>query len=305
MSWEYNGYAPTTAALVEFDPAKSSVYNDLNEYLSSTKVRPYPYTISQTVSPVNSDFILIDNTKVIGNLSILPGIYVGGIVSALLPGAVGTSSLNVVHDSNGNIINKIDIRHSATNDPVLDLSGNVVYGLIQSSSTVLNGDLIGAPASENTQISFFSVNPITDLLQLVVLNGAYEFRVNKIVNLYNNPPLILEGSDNVTEIIARPLYYYASLKITSDFAIGETINIQTGIGSITGIATVEGNIINLPTSAAVFQASNEIEIKRNGKILETHNMTTKEVTWISTSQIQITDVLLTGDILTIKVPIIY
>lgn len=289
-----------------FDPAQSSIYADLDGYLSRQEIRKLPYTSTQTLVLAGTNYSLIDSTHVSENLSVFPGsTYKGGVVTTLLPGSVGAASLNTATDSLGAIINKIDIRDATTNDPILDAGGNVVYGLIQSSSTTLDGDAIGPSGSENTQLSFFSVDPTTDTLQLVSLTGTIEFQLNKVYDLYNTPSQLVLNESPVTEIIARPLFQYVSLLATSDYVAGETINIQTGAGLIAGTSIVEGDSISIPFPSTPFVVSNEVEVRRNGKLLEHRAISTQEIVVVSANQIQLDEVFLTGDTLTIKVPVIY
>lgn len=295
---------------------KGGTFSDLREYLDRRIVKPIPYTAGQLVSPSGATFALIDDTVLSGTIAVgtTSTDNAGGVQSAALGGLVGTAATTNVVDGNGAILNLVDIRTAATNEEVKDTDERKIWGLIQNSNTVTDGDAIGGVGSENLQISFVKFDA-SDALALVSLGGTFEFQVNKLYAARNLPVLMKEGGIVEKEVldIAAALVPSVTrrLVVTTAYAADEVININTGAGSVAGAATPSGDTVGFPASAALFNSNGKVFIFRNGKALDKGTIpgspvdSDPEAQFSSTTTFKTKDAIDIGEVLVIITPSSY
>ena len=90
---------------------------------------------------------------------------------------------------------------------------------------------------------------------------------------------------------------------TPPIVAGTAIDIQTGVhGGAGSPATVKGDTITLPASAALFNSEARIEVSFNGVELD-KGTDPGAVEWVSTTQVRlVSNRIFSGNKLTIKVP---
>lgn len=273
----------------------------LNDYLDKAQVYNSTFSETRVVSCSNENYKLLPNTIVSGNIAL--GITTtqrnGGIFATALSGSVGTASTSNTTNSIGDILNLVHLRNATTHDPILDGSGREVYGLIQVSNTVVDGDAITGVGVENTQISFV-VNDGTGTLTLVSLSGSIEFTLPLVYSNRNLPDLKRAGANIDKDVISVsiPTITNTYYTITSQFAVNEIIDLTNGNGSIAGVATKDGVTPLLPSTSALFKSNGNVVILRNG--VEGIKGTGGDFEWVSSSSIRTNRRLKVGEILQIK-----
>lgn len=175
-------------------------YEFLEDFYDRKIVRNTPFNNVQEVSvAVSSNHILLDNTMIIsGNLAIGQGgdlslseAVVGGNICAKLPGSIGTGSSTAIIDVEGNPGNVVSIRDAGTGSSIIS-GGDVVYGLIQADNTASDNDPVGAPGSENLQMSFVTIDTDGNL-SLVSITGVVQFQLSKLYSQRYVPKVSKEG----------------------------------------------------------------------------------------------------------------
>lgn len=181
---------------------KGGNFPGLDDYLDRKIVKPLPFAPSQIISVVTASHALINNTMTVGNIAkgLASTQTSGGMVCAALPGLVGLGSTNIISDTQGSILNLVEVRDSGSNDEIM-VSGQKVWGLLQCSNTVTDGDPIGAPTFENIQVSFV-VRDVTDTLVITPITGTIEYNINSLFSLRNLPVLSKIGGNSEVETLA-------------------------------------------------------------------------------------------------------
>jgi hypothetical protein len=276
-----------------------SVYSTLADYLNRKIVRPQPFSNTQSVSPSAASHALIDNTVLTGNIAIGLGTaqLSGGVLAAELAGAIDTAATTAI-SSAGSILNLVDIRDASTNNEVtVSVSGTdrKVWGLIQTANGTSDGTAVGAPASENLQISFVYFDA-SNALVLTALTGTFDFQVNKIYAARNLPNVIKEGGvveKDVIDLTSKLDTIEAIFTVTTAFAANEVITISTGAGAGSGVSTPSGDyaILTLPTSSGLFASNARVFAFRNGVVAEKG----AEVIWDSATTFHFTAALAIGE----------
>jgi hypothetical protein len=272
----------------------------LTNYLDKAQTYQSAFSETRVVTPSSAQYVLVPSTIVSGNLAIGTTTVTrnGGIFATQLAGSVGTAATSKTSLANGDILNLVNIRDATTHDPILD-SGREVYGLIQVSSSVVDGDAITGSGSENTQISFVKDDG-TGTLTLVTLNQSVEFTINLIFSSRNVVDLKKSGGNVDQDVIqtsvpARTNTYYT---VTADFAIGETINLSTGSGTGSGLSTKDGVTPSLPTTAAIFKSNGNVAVSRNG--IEGTKGVGNDFEWVSVSSVKTNRKIKTGEVIQVK-----
>jgi|DewCreStandDraft_4_1066084.scaffolds.fasta_scaffold77086_3 hypothetical protein len=272
----------------------------LNDYLDKAQVYNSTFSETRVVSCSNENYKLLPNTIVSGNIALGTTTTQrnGGIFATALSGSVGTASTSNTTNSIGDILNLVELRDATTHDPILD-SGRVVYGLIQVSNTVIDGDSITGVGSENTQISFV-VNDGTGTLTLVSLTSSVEFTLPLVYSSRNVPDLKRAGANIDKDVISVsiPTITNTYYTVTSQFAVNEIIDLTTGNGSGSGVSTKDGVTPLLPSTATLFKSNGNVVVLRNG--LESIKGTGGDFEWVSSSSIRTNRKLKAGEILQIK-----
>jgi hypothetical protein len=244
-------------------------YATLMDFLNRRRVDMAPFSENDIVV-ASAQFILINNTSVVGNLAVGTTSQEtnGGVVAALLPGAVGTAATTIINDTLGNVTNIAEIRQATSHDPLLDGNGRRIYGLFQASSTAADGDAIAATGTENCQISFVSIDADGNLT-LVAVNETIEIAVAKLTAERHIPNYYKTGSVAEADIIApssipsEPVV--RKYVVTAQYAADEVITVSTGAGAATGTSTVTGDTVaSLGASAPEFNNDNRTRVRLNG-----------------------------------------
>jgi hypothetical protein len=272
----------------------------LTNFLDKAQVYQSAFSETRVVTPSSAQYSLIPSTIVSGNLAIGTTTTTrnGGIFATQLVGSVGTAATSNTSLANGDILNLVTLRDATTHDPILD-SGREVYGLIQVSNSVVDGNAITGSGSENTQISFVKDNG-SGVLTLVTLNQSVEFTVNFVYSARNVVDL-KKASGNVDQDViqanvpARTNTYYV---VTADFAVAETIDLSTGSGTGSGTSTKDGVTPSLPTTAAVFKSNGNVVVNRNG--IEGTKGVGNDFEWVSVSSIKTNRKIKIGEVIQVK-----
>lgn len=291
-----------SAAQLQIDRGTvGAVYATLKDFLNRKVVDQLPFVSTQTLTFSGTNNAKIDSSILAGNLAIGSNTAQnnGGIVAAVISGAFSTGSTETVTNTQGLIINKVEVRDSATNDPITDTDGRRIYGLIQAASGTGDGDAIAASGSENTRLTLIKYDS-TDTIVTVTYTGSIEFRINKIYSELFVPALRLNGGSIDMDIIQQHAQLIRKLLVTSTFVPNEVINLTTGVGSGSGAATGSGAAITLPTSGSAFNTEGKLTIYRNGVLQD--KGTGNDVIWDSTNSLHFTDTIEAGEIIHIYAP---
>lgn len=247
-------------------------FTTLNDFLDKRWVTPIPFVETQVVTCAAENYKLIDSSILVGNIAKdTTSTYSGGVVAAGLVGAVGTAATTTIADSLGNIANIVEIRDALTHDeiqlPAYD--DRQVFGLIQCSNTVTDGDAIGAAASENLQISFVYIAS-DGTITLTAVTANVEFAINKMITEENLPTYQVAGGAQRPDVIdpTATQIKIAKYDVTTAFAANEVITLTTGAGATTGVATPSGDYaaVALGASANAMRDNNQVQILQNGVV---------------------------------------
>lgn len=251
----------------------------------------------------NGQFVLISTTVITGNIAIGTSTTTdnGGYLAALLAGAVGTAATTTLSNSRSVAVNKCIIRDASTNDPILDSSGRQVYGLLQASSTVTDGDAIGAPASENLQVSFV-VEGSDSTLSLVSVTGTIEIAFPIALAFRHEIELEKVGTIPSSDIIVQSstTLQRRVFAVTAAFAANEVITLSTGSGSGSGTSTPSGDsITSIGADASTFNTTNSTKVYLYGIDL----LKGTDVVWDSTTTFHISQAMDVGDWFAVEVQV--
>lgn len=280
----------------------NAVYSYLNDYLDGREVYDLPFIEDGALSFAAAQHALIDTDELSGVIAKdATSVTNNGIIAAALVGAVGTAAITSIADSNGNFLNSVEVRDALTHEPLKE--GNKdIFGLIQCSSTVTDGDAIGAPAAENLQISLVYYATDGTVTLATALTASVEFHVAKLITRRNKPTIIRMGGNARAAVIDsnlnRSKRFFA---VTTAFEANEVITFSSGAGASSGASTATGNTVTLHTSAALFNNDNECLVKYNG--VEQIKGSGKDFVWDSTTTGHFTFALDVGDDLSIELPI--
>lgn len=254
---------------IDTDRAGGGNYATLYDFLNGSEVMPLPFSeVDLTAS--SAQYVLIDDSVNAGNLAIGLGTAEldGGIMAVALAGGVGTASTANVTDDNGHVLNLVQLRDAGTNDPIIEATGHVVYGLMQCPSTATDGDAIGASGSENCQVSFIYIAD-DGTITLVALDQAVEVALNVVYSQRFLPTIRKAGAVPAREVIAASAVpsepKCRKFNVTSAFAAAEVITVATGAGALSGAATPSGDTItSIGATSSVFEDDNRIRARVNG-----------------------------------------
>jgi hypothetical protein len=302
----------------------TSLYITLFDKMKAGAVYHVPKVAANSVAPTNADFFNLTTTQLPAGII---GIYGGGavtpsngsIVMASLPGAVGTGSVNVTADAFGNAMNLVRITDASTNeayelpDTHPTYPNRQVYGLLQAANGVTDGTAVGA--SSNCQISFVVFDE-SNVIQLVAINGTFEFDTNTFRDNLHVPQVIMHGAKQIDDALTGGNLDFVerSFTVTASIAVGETLNINTGATNGSGTTTVatvtDGGVaitnLNIQTSGALFESSPSLVALDNGIQMikgQSPLVAPSEVVWVSTVTVSFYRVLDIGDRVTMRIPL--
>lgn len=281
-------------------------YFNLKEYLDGREVILGPVVKLATVS--SGGAVVQLNTTHLGSGSIIAigastqqtststiKAYVAASTTVLGTGQVNWPTLCTYNfsDEIGNILNRVDIRYSDTNDQVTVRSGTdigrSVFGIITSTAT--DGDAVGASGSENIQIAFVYYDA-SDVIKPYIFpdNQNIEFNM-PVVYRRRDLPVIVKAGGSATaggggsaEAPAIPEIVEASYLITTSAGTGETLTLSTGAFDGTGVSTKSGDTITLPATSVLTYADKAFDVELNGiSLVEGAG---KQVEWASATTLK-------------------
>ena len=296
-------------------------YTLLKDYLDRIKAVRAPFNETQEIAGlVASNGVVIPaslipaNVAIADNLKVSDGAYttvakIGGIITAEGTAVTGFSTPGtfvwenkVVSDDYGNILNAVQIRAEGTEDPITDTDGHEVFGLLVRANGVADGATVAANPNENLEICFV-VNQDGNLVVPVGgVSGIIDFNLTRAFAERNQAKIALDGGNQTDmDVIAdTSAIKFSDYTVTTAFGAGETLNLTTGVGSGTGVATVGGDInpIQLNASAPDFNADNTCICTNNG--VKGTKGTSLDFTWASANMITILAPLDVTDIVGIE-----
>jgi len=257
--------------------------------------------------------IVVPNTLIAGGSGVIAvgpsstqnGAYVAATEAGFtVPGTLGVG-LSVAASGGAIVLNTVDLFTDGTNDPPLD-AGTRVFGLLQVQTGVADGTAIAGNPTENLQISFVKIDPVTDALAAVTLPAAdYQFRLPYQEDFFTlDKGALLGGAlpdiiDPGSTIARLPFRHF---DVTANAAAAETFNVQTGVFSGTGTSTVFAsfNTPILPTTAAAFRDDSRVKIWRNGNLQG--KGVGQDVQWISTTTTSFAQKVKVDDVIVVESP---
>lgn len=214
--------------------------------------------------------------------------------------------LSTATSSGSIVLNIVDLYYADTNDPVLD-GGTQVFALLQALSGTTDGTAIASAGSENLQLSFVKIGPVTDTYVAVSLPyGNYQFQLPYQQDFYSLDRGSLLTSGQLPDVIdpgaSAVRLPFRQFNVTANAAAGETFNVQTGVFSGTGASTIFASYSTpvMPSTAVQFRDDSRAKIWRNG-VLQAKGAG-EDVTWVSTTQISFTKKVKIGDRIQVESP---
>jgi hypothetical protein len=270
-------------------------YNTLKEFLDRRKVIGLPFDESAQVAVSSAQFVLIDNTMTVATKLAVGKSTVtqGGLMSAELAGAVGSGANTNITDDLGNVLNMVRIRDATTHDPVMDAATDrEVFALVQSANGVADGANIGAPASENTQLSFVYV-AADGTLTLATVNQTIEFVQNVVYLDRYVPTIALQGGKEAQDVQNVVEKTRAGFQVTTAYIALEDIDITDG-SSGSGASSLDGD--TLTTIPSDFNTNKLWQVRLNGVVQRKGTPgATIEVSYVDGTHIEFRDPLDVGD----------
>lgn len=288
------------ATQIDTDQNGGGNYPLLSDFLNSRQVYDIPFSETHVVTAAAVQYKLLPSSIVSGYIAKgTAAVKQDGIVAAALAGAVGTAAITSIADSRGTLLNQVAIRDATTHDPIMYVSGDderQVYGLIQCSSTVTDGDAIAANPTENLQISF--VYTASDgTITLTSITADVEFMLTGLNVLRNTPTIVKESGKDGTDVLSTNLTKHLThIECTTAYPALSVITLSTGAGNPTGAGTVTTSGlggVTLNASAALFYADTLVEVTRNG-VKQTRGAGL-DVVWDSTTTFHFTDAIDIGE----------
>ena len=168
--------------------------------------------------------------------------------------------------------------------------------MIQAASSVVDGDAIGAAASENIQISFVYV-AANGTLTLTLVTATVEFQQNNNYLERNLPTILKQDANEADALAPSPVQVdQGEYTVTTAFVADEVITLSTGAGAASGVATKAGETIALGASAAAFNGDNLTQVLLNG----VQQIKGSEVVWDSSGTMHFANALDVDDYFEVK-----
>jgi hypothetical protein len=274
-------------------------FTNLDDYLDGRIVVAIPFVDTQDLSFSVAQHSLIAAAVMSGKICKgSTGVSSGGYIAAALAGAVGTAATTNITDSLGNVLNAVEVRDASTHE-VLKEGNRDIFGLIQCSSTVTDGDAIAAAASENLQISLVYYSESGVITLATALTAAIEFQANKMITRRNLPTIFKEGGAGGVAITDSELKLSRrEFVVGTAFIANEVITIATGAGASSGASTPTGDTLTLNASEALMNADRTCKVERNG--VNQFKGSGKDVVWDSTTTFHFVEPLYIGDTFAIE-----
>ncbi len=295
-----NSYMHSKQIKVDYGTSPSN-YSTLQEMLSRKVVDRLPFNATQAVTFAGTAVMALDDSMISGDLAVGTSSTTvnGGILVALGTGNKTTAEVTAITSPQGIFVNKVDVRDSVTNDPIVDTDGRRVFGLLQAVTGTADGAAIGASGSENLKLTLVKLDS-TDTIVTVSYTGEVEFQVNKLYSELTLPNFRMNGGLIDMDVVQTPAQVLRTLVVTGSFAANEVITISTGAGSVSGTASSTGATITLPSSSSSFNALGNVRVYRNGSLQ--HKGSGNDIVWVSTTTFQFTESLDVGEVIIIEAP---
>lgn len=276
-------------------------------------VYPAPFNTNNAFSlPGAVDVVAVSSAMVAGAAGIIAvgpsssqtNAYVAASEANFVAAGTPVAGTSQATSGAGVLLNRVAIFLDGTNDPPLD-GGTEVFGLLQSQSGVADSTSIAGAASENLQISFVKIDPVTDVITAVTLPiGDYQFQLpyQQNFNDLDRGAFMGGGLPDVIDpssTVARRPFRQFNVAIPGGAAAGDPLNVQTGVFSTAGATVVFASFGTpvLPASANEFRDDERCVIVRNG------NVQTKgpgeDVQWVSPTQLSFSKAVKNNDKITI------
>lgn len=280
---------PASRVGIDYGREAIAIYETLQAYLDKKTVKTSPMIASRVITFAGASFVKIPSTVVAGDLAVGSSStkVTGGVVVASVAGSFATGSLEIITNSDGEIMNMVAVRNADTNEPIFDgTSQDQVFGLLQSSSGTADGTAIGGIGVENMRLQLAKYDN-TDTLTAVSYTGDVEFEVNKLYSELTMPSYVKEGRSVSPDIVATTIKKQRKFIVTNPFVANEVITISTGAGATAGACTVTGDTILLPSSAGAFNINGDIAIFISQGYQSKGSTAQDDVTWVSTNSFSV------------------
>jgi len=275
------------------------------------------FTLGGAVAGIVVDASMIPGAA--GTIAVGPSsAEVAGYIAAdeanfTIAGTLGVG-LSEASDSEGILLNKVNILIDSTNEPPQTGGGETIYGLLQTITGTADGASIAAAASENLQISFVYIDAATDVLTSTTLPATdYHFDLPRQRDFYSLtrgallsgvgqplPEIISSGST----IIKIP---FREIDITGTKpAANDPMTITTGTFTTAGAQTVASSFGTpaLPATGAAFRDDPRIKGWLNGAKFSKGASAgeNRDFYWVSATQIAFEEKLKNTDIFYLESP---
>lgn len=247
-----------------------SKYSSLKEFMDRVSVVRAPFNAVQvkTVEASFGDVIIAEeipaNAQIADNLKMSNGAYnsianKGGIVTAegtettgfVTPGTF-VAEYKTVLDDYGNMLNAVQIRNAANQDPILDSNGAEIFGLLIRAFGVADGAAIDV-ATGNVELVFAVLNSSgVPAAPSAAISASVEFSLNRVFALRYIAKISLEGANAVDVSAIAPgmsnpmttqgdVIYGGALGAATRLAIGATPGMLLAVDAL-GTAPVWASI---------------------------------------------------------------
>lgn len=197
----------------------------------------------------------------------------GQQAASLSTSATATPATTTIADSLGNITNLVEVRDATTHDPILNLTGRKIYGLLQADVNANDGDdiapLNGQPS--NLQVSFVVIDA-DGTMTLEHVFGDIHLALPRLFALRHIPEYVKCGSNADTDVIQQRSATYSLIRY---YDVTTSINANTVI-DLNGIDVSNGTIYtdvsgssltSIGSSSAAFEFNTDLFVRINGTVL--------------------------------------
>ena len=259
--------------------------SDLNGYLDNKKVVRTPYNetqgfagltasmgalIANTLVPVNANYA--DNLLIAlaGDVSVANHYGIVAGTGTFTAGTFAADRASLVTDISGNILNMVALKYADSNDPILDLDGREVYGVIVAAAGVADGNAIAANPAENLQITFAVVSASGTLAAPNGgVTGDVEFQINRLLASRYEASIKMEGGveGNIDVIADLRVEHFGLYTVTTGTTAGASaLTLSNGNLTNGGASTRSGDAVAVTLPAAGDLADNKCKVLLNGVI---------------------------------------
>lgn len=312
--------------------AVANWYDDLLDDFGLNQIHDKPFVNRLPITEGTNDFTLgapaqgtlVNAGQLVsgsGTIAVGPsstengGLQAADEANFTVAGTLGVG-LSTALDGNQNLLNKVDIIVDSTNDPPLNGSGVLIFGLLQVITGTGDGAAVAGGGSENLQISFVSIDPATGALQAETLPADdYHFGLPILNNFFSlDRGSLISGQTGIPDIISPGAVLlrqpFREFDITGPGpgnqgpSANDPFNVQTGTftggGAQTVFATFGTPVV--PPTGAQFRDDERIKVWRNGNLQSkgASAADNRDVYFVSSTQLAFETNLRIGEIITIE-----